>query len=325
MSDLTNSIRRHRTRVVASLAVLAAAATGLVVVPQIASALPPPPVVITAGPVTVDPSSVPVPAAGKYAPFVIKDVGFSVHFATSAALSNTTTFTLTVDSGPDNGLVLGTYDMPKGDQSGDIEAASGVPTAANNVSLKVTARGTTAGTTRVDVVDKFVMGASTAALTGIGAGGGEGVPCNPTSTVGDQTCGDLYMPPGASVSGQLLTQGVCAGAGCKYATGSVLQWLADLNTAPGFDFHQNPITFVAKCDKTLCSKKGVSSYSVKVQTKLTDSAGNPVPPVTSLPCAAKGVVDSGKDFCTDYVQSKRDGAGDVLLFVLFAADAKIIW
>ena len=318
MSDLTNSIRRHRTRVVASLAVLAAAATGLVVVPQIASALPPPPVVITAGPVTVD-SSVPVPAAGKYAPFVIKDVGFSVHFATSAALSNTTTFTLTVDSGPDNGLVLGTYDMPKGDQSGDIEAAAGVPTAANNVSLKVTARGTTAGTTRVDVVDKFVMGASTAALTGIGAGGGEGVPCNPTSTVGDQTCGDLYMPPGASVSGQLLTQGVCAGAGCKYATGSVLQWLADLNPAPGFDFHANPITFVAKCDKTLCSKKGVSSYSVKVQTNVS------VAPIQSPACAAKGVVDAGKEFCTDYVQSKRDGAGDVLLFVLFAADAKIIW
>jgi hypothetical protein len=318
MSVLTNSIRRHRTRVVAGLAVLAAAATGLVVAPQLASAVPPPPVVITAGPVTVDPSSVAVPAAGKYAPFVIKNVGFSVHFATSATLSNTTTFTLTVDSGPDKGLVLGTYDMPKGDQSGDIVAASGVPTAANNVSLKVSARGTTAGLTRVDVVDKFVMGASSAALIGIGAGGGEGVPCNPTSTVGDQTCGDLYMPAGASVSGQLLTQGLCD-ADCKYSTGSVLQWLADLNPAPGFDFHANPITFVAKCDKTLCSKKGVSSYSVKVQTDVS------VAPIQSPACAAKGVVDAGKDFCTDYVQSKRDGAGDVLLTVLFAADAKIIW
>ena len=316
MSDLTNSIRRHRTRVVAGLAVLAAAATGLVVVPQIASALPPPPVVITAGPVTVD-SSVPVPAAGKYAPFVIKNVGFSVHFATSAALSNTTTFTLTVDSGPDKGLVLGTYDMPKGDQAGDIDAANGVPTAANNVSLKVTAKGTTAGTTRADVVDKFVS-TNTAGLTGVGAGGGVGVPCNPTSTVGDQTCGDLYMPAGASMSSQLLTQGLC-GADCRYSTGSVLQWLADLNPDPGFDFHQNPITFVAKCDKTLCSKKGVSSYSVKVQTNVS------VAPIQSPPCAAKGVVDAGKEFCTDYVQSKRDGAGDVLLTVLFAADAKIIW
>jgi hypothetical protein len=322
MSHLTETVRRHRTRVLASLAVLAAAATGLVVVPQLASAAPPAPVVITAGPVTVD-SSVPVPAAGKYAPFVIKNVGFTVHFATSATLPSSTTFTLTVDSGPDKGLVLGTYDMPKGDQSGDIDAATGVPTAANNVSLKVSAKGTSPGTTRADVVDKFVT--STAGLTGIGAGGGEGVPCTPTSTIGDQTCGDLSMPAGASASGQLLTQGLCAGADCKYATGSVLQWLADLNPDPGFDFHQNPITFVAKCDKSLCGKKGVSSYTVKVQTRLTDNLGNPIPPVTSPPCAAKGVVDADKEFCTDYVQSKRDGAGDVLLTVLFAADAKIIW
>jgi hypothetical protein len=324
MSHLTETVRRHRTRVVATLAVLAAAATGLVVVPQLASAAPPAPVVITAGAATVDDPSVTVPAAGKYSPFVLKEIGFTVPFGTSATLSSTTTFTLTVDSGPEKGLVLGTYDMPKGDQQGSIHTATGLTTAANNVSLKVSAKGTTAGTTKVDVVDKFVT--STAGLTGIGAGGAVGTPCNPTSTVGEQTCGDLYMPDGASLSGHLLTQGLCD-SDCNYANGSVLQWLADLKPHPEDPkyYHQNPITFIAKCDKSLCGKKGVSFYKVKVQTALKDANGKPTAPIESPACAAKGVVDEGKEFCTDYVQSKRDGAGDVLLTVLFAADAKIIW
>ncbi len=308
--DLLEPVRRHRRRAVASLAVLAAAATGLVVAPQLASAAPPVAVVITAGPVT---SSVAVPATpDKYAPFVIKGVDFSVHFAISAALSSKTTFALTVDSGPDKGLVLGTYDLPKNGLSGDIDAATGVPTAANNVSLKVSAKGTTPGTTKVDVVSKFVT--STGGLTGIGAGGGVGVPCAPTSTPGDQTCGDLVIPAGITVPAQLLTQGLCT-ADCRFNGGSVLQWLA---TLPGVD-NTHPVTFIAKCDKSLCAGKGVSSYSVKVQTNLA------LAPAVSQPCAAKGVVDAGKEFCTDYVQSKRDGAGDVLLVVLFAADAKIIW
>jgi hypothetical protein len=81
----------------------------------------------------------------------------------------------------------------------------------------------------------------------------------------------------------------------------------------------NPVVFVAKCDKSLCAGKGIKTYTLKVQTDLGTA------PIVSPPCAAKGVVDSGKDFCTDYVQSTRDGAGDVLLYVLFAADAKIIW
>ena len=315
---LIDPVRRHRDRIVAGLVVLLAGAAALVVVPPMASAAPPPTVVITAGRTSMTGVDVPADSA-KYSPFVFKDAAFHVHFTAAPAFSTSTKLTLSVDSGPSKGLVLGTLTVGAGVAEGDIDAPGGLPAAANNVALKISAngKGVTPGTTTVDVVSTHVT--TTGGLTGIGAGGDVGVPCAPTSAPGNQTCGDLVIPDGVSAPA-VLTQGLCT-ADCKFNGGSVLQWLA---TLPGVD-NTNPITFIAKCDKSLCSGKGVSSYSVKVQTRLTDGNGNPIPPTTSSPCAAKGVVDAGKDFCTDYVQSKRDGAGDVLLYVLFAADAKIIW
>ena len=81
----------------------------------------------------------------------------------------------------------------------------------------------------------------------------------------------------------------------------------------------NPFTFVAKCDKSLCAGKGIKSYKLRVSL----DAG--VAPTTSPACTRKGVVNAGADFCTDYVQSTRDGAGDVLLHLLFIRDARIIF
>jgi len=318
MSDSARtSVHRRRTLFIASLAALLAAATGLVVIPSLAAAAPAPTVVITAGRAAMPGVTVPVDST-KYAPFVFKNTAFAVDFTATPAFATPTKLTLSVDSGKSKGLVLGTVDVNAGDTGGHIDAPAGLSTAANNVSLKISAKGTgvTPGTTTVDVVDKYVT-TTTGGLTGIGAGGGTGVPCTPSSTPGNQTCGDLLMPDGVPA---VLTQGLCTTA-CSFTGGSVLQWLS---TVPGID-NSHPVTFIAKCDKSLCAGKGVSSYSVKVQTSLTDGQGNPIPPVTSQPCAVKGVVDAGTDFCTDYVQSKRDGAGDVLLYVLFAADAKIIW
>ena len=81
----------------------------------------------------------------------------------------------------------------------------------------------------------------------------------------------------------------------------------------------HPFTFIAKCDKSLCAGKGIKSYKLKVSL----DAG--VAPTTSPACTAKGVVNAGAEFCTDYVQSTRDGAGDVLLYLLFVRDARIIF
>lgn len=321
MLRLLEPVRRHRIRFMAVLAALAAAGAGLVVVPQLASAAAPVPITISVGKAHM--TQVTVPAQdSKYSAFVFKDAEFAVPFRTSAPLSTSTTtkVTLSIDSGKTKSIVLGTVDLAPNDQDSEIIAPSGLPTVANNVTLTISVKGSsvTPGTTTVDVVGTHVS--SAVALTGIGAGGGPGVPCNPTSTPGDQTCGDLVFPEGATVPAQLLTQGLCT-TDCKFSGGSVLQWLATLS---GVDT-THPVTFIAKCDKSLCSGKGIKSYHVFAQTDIKDTGGNPVFPTESLPCSSKGVVDTGKDFCTDYVQSTRDGAGDVLLYVLFAADAKIIW
>jgi hypothetical protein len=317
MSRLLEPVRRRRIQFVAVLAAFVAAAAGLVVVPQLAAAAPPVSATITAGKAYMP--DIPVPAAStKYSGFVVRDTAFVVPFTTDVPLSTSaaTKVSLTVDSGRNKGLVLGTTDLEADATAGAITAASGLPTPANNITLTVSAKGSgiASGTTTVDVVSTHVS--STATLTGIGAGGGAGVPCAPTSTPGDQTCGDLLIPEGLPVPDQLLTQGLCTAA-CKYKSGgSVLQWLATLGA--GVD-REHPVVFVAKCDKSLCSGKGIKSYTVTAQTDIAHA------PKTSPACLSKGVVNPNEDFCTDYVQSTRDGAGDVLLVVLFAADAKIIW
>jgi hypothetical protein len=313
MLHLPESARRYRSRMAAAVSLVLAGAAASLAAPQLAAAAPPVTVTITVTDVSMP--SLPLPVAkSKVTPFVVQDVPVTVSFSTDQPLSGQTTVSLTATSGPDQGLVLGSYDLPAGDQTGVI-TGSALPTPANAVALEVSAkkRGVVPGVQRVDVLTTSVS--STSTLTGVGAGGGSGVPCEPNATLGEQTCGDLVLPSSESSSpAQLLTQGLCT-RDCKLADGSVLQWLATLHTIS----RTNPAVFVAKCDKSLCSGKGIKSYSVMAQTDPT------VAPRVSTACTVKGVVDQGKDFCTDYVQSTRDGAGDVLLVVLFAVDAKIIW
>lgn len=313
--SLLASVRRRSARVWGvSLLLIASAALGTT-----APAAGAPPVSATISVTAVRTPTITVPdSPGAGDPFVVSNVAFDVSFATDVALSNgsSTRLSLTATSGPDKGLLLATYDLPADATSGTFTGAV-LPTAANGVGLKITAKspGVAPGTTTIDVLRTYVSADSSSTLTGIGGGGGPGVPCTPTPA--DQTCGDLIMPSSSSVasgSNQLLSQGVCAGV-CSTSSGSVLQWLAQLVGVT----RDNPVVFVAKCDKSLCSGKGIKSYSVKVQLTPTST------PTTATACAAKGVVDPDKLFCTDYVQSTRDGAGDVLLYVLFAEDAKIIW
>jgi hypothetical protein len=78
-----------------------------------------------------------------------------------------------------------------------------------------------------------------------------------------------------------------------------------------------PAVAVFKCDKSACAGGGVPSYHVSVNLAATGKLE------TAPPCAAKGVVDAGLDYCVDYRQSKRDIAGDVHLYVLLAHDARM--
>lgn len=318
---LLESVRRHRGRLVVGLTALLTAAAALVVVPQLASAAPPPPPPTE---LVVDSAlSFAVPnTPGRGSSYVVKDVPFTVSFHTDQPLSTTraTTVSLTVAaSGPDPAVTVTTsvakY-VTTGSFTGLLRSA-----AANDVLLTVTAQDDLGlvGTLNINVLDKSVTVPKSAnvTLTGIGGGGGPGVPC--VATPADQTCGDLRLPEtGGVLSDQFLSQGLCpVGIPCRRTGPYSMQAIVAIDSATYN--RANPIEFVAKCDKTLCPGKGVKDYGVYVQVFAN------TPPVLSPPCAAKGVVGSDQDFCTDYIQSKRDGAGDVHLYVEARDDLKIIW
>jgi hypothetical protein len=312
--------KRARPRGSRLLGALLITVAGLVAPTTWAVAAPP----LTATAITVTQvytPSITVPdTPGAGAPYVVAGVPFTVDFATDAPLSTTrsTTVTLSVTSGPDAGAVTASVDVPKNVTSGSLTGVV-LPTSANGVSLRVAVAdvAVAAGTATLDVLKSSLSAPASSKLTGIGGGGGPGVPCRPTAA--DPTCGDLRLPESHGVlSDQLLSTGACAGVCSTTAPGAaVLQLLVAVD--PAVYHRQNPIEFVAKCDKTLCPGKGIKTYSVSVQ--LTPGSA----PQVSPPCPAKGVVGATQDFCTDYVQSSRDGAGDVLLYVELPVDAKIIW
>ncbi|MGY2874245.1 hypothetical protein ACVW00_001435 [Marmoricola sp. URHA0025 HA25] len=310
-------VRRHRSRLVAGLT-LVLAAGALFVVPPLASASPAP----TATAIIVDTAfsaSITVPdTPGVGASYVVQDDAFTVSFHTDLPLSTTHDTTVTLTAAGTS--VTATGIVPKDVTTGTISGVV-LPDPANGVVLTVTAPdpAVAAGTITVDVLATSLTAPSSTKLTGIGGGGGAGLKCVPTTN--DPTCGDLLLPESAAVqSGELLSRGSCANV-CGTITGadlrSVLQLLVKVD--PLVYNKSNPIEFVAKCDKTLCPGKGVKTYSVKVQLK----PGDPV--VVSPACLSKGVIASTQEFCTDYVQSSRNGAGDVLLYVELPIDAKIIW
>ena len=73
---------------------------------------------------------------------------------------------------------------------------------------------------------------------------------------------------------------------------------------------------VLRCDKTQVQRQGGRQLH---REDRVDSSGDPH--WTSPPCPSKGVLGDGH-FCTDYVSSHRDNAGDLLLEVLFDKDMR---
>ena len=308
---MTTSSPARRRRLSLLLAAAFAAAVGIVVAaPQAESVTGPTATAITIAKVYTPSIAVPnTPGAG--APYVVQDVPFSVDLSTDFPLSYTkdTTVVLTEIVGPDRTVSV-SFAFPANATTATIPSVT-LPTPADNVTIQVAVaarRSTvTPGTASFDVLFTSLAAPFDSPLTGFGGGGGVGVPCSPTAA--DPVCGDLQLGNSAGVlSGQLLSQG---------AGDSFLQVLVAVD--PQVYNNANPIKVVAKCDKSKCKGKGVNTYFLTVQ--LTPGSA----PVTSPPCAAKGVVDPGLSFCTDYVQSKRDNAGDLLLVLLSTEDLKIIY
>jgi hypothetical protein len=314
---------RRRNRVIGLLAAVAVGVLTLAAAPAAVAGkpAPKPAATITIGQVSTPTIYVPESAGSAGLAYVVKGTPFEVHFTTDIPLSTskTTTVVLTVTSGPDQGTLSIPYDVPVNATSGTISSAV-LPTAANGVTLEVAvdARKTdvTPGTRMVDVLKTSLSADPSSTLTGIGGGGNVGTACDPAPE--DPICGDLILPSGSTngVSTSLLLAQGCGATDCLE---SYLQVLFGVDSTPPDTRRANPFTFIAKCDKSVCTGKGIKSYKLKVSL----DAG--VPPTTSPACTVKGVVNADADFCTDYVQSTRDGAGDVLLYLLFIRDARIIF
>ena len=156
---------------------------------------------------------------------------------------------------------------------------------------------------------------------------GVGQACEPTLDA--PVCTDLVLPNGltatdGSVSPDVFfSTALCDGdVGCS-SSGGLLQVLAD------FEYERSaPATVIVKCDKSLCGGGGVPSQQLQVSLSGTGLL------TTAPACKEKGVVNgpvvdaSGEVvdeglFCLDYVQSKRDYAGDLHMYLLLVRDARM--
>jgi hypothetical protein len=147
--------------------------------------------------------------------------------------------------------------------------------------------------------------------TGLGIGN-----ANCTQATTEPECGTLLLSHGFSSTAAALSLGKCTpDLGCTRGS-QVVQFIADLG---GAYTPQDPALLVIRCSKELCSGKGINRYTIKVSF----AASGPLN-LTAAPCVSKGVAldAAGNTFCTDYVRSHRDNAGDALLYFLFTGDMR---
>jgi hypothetical protein len=128
-----------------------------------------------------------------------------------------------------------------------------------------------------------------------------------------QTCVELVAPRGVS-SDAVFSRGDCRSVADCASSKDLLQVLADLS-GKGYD-NKHPATIIVTCDKSLCGNGGVPSFIL--QASLNGGGALSAAPG----CKKKGVIDTGLDLCVDYVQSSRDNAGDIHLYLLVARDAR---
>jgi len=126
----------------------------------------------------------------------------------------------------------------------------------------------------------------------------------------DLECATVSLPNGSTSANAATAVGTCT-AILQCPPGSeVVGFIANLGTT--LYTRDAPAQITIRCAKVRCGQGGVNSYKVK----MTFDATGPLY-ITSLPCVAKGVADDGQGhlWCTDYVASRRDGSGELLLVV----------
>ncbi|MFN2563006.1 MAG: hypothetical protein ABR571_17155 [Jatrophihabitans sp.] len=125
----------------------------------------------------------------------------------------------------------------------------------------------------------------------------------------DPICAQVVLSNGSN-SNVVLSSGSCAGIGCN-TKGTVSQIIADLG---GLYTRSAPAEMIIHCYRTICGSGGVNKY----QPLVSQSATGTLQPAPA--CPAKNTIGAGQTSCVDYVQSTRQGADNLLLFVLFLDD-----
>ena len=314
--------RPRRRALALALVVSMLAAVGLVVSgPATAASTAPVRVVLDA--VTSDiaaPAGTPAGAV----PTVLAKPGTTVHVRVSfydatGAPASFTKDTAVVVSSDGGQLSQLTKTVPKGATAATLDVA--FAQAANQVVLAVTVpakSGSTISTTsspaqRFDVVSQLQFVGSSPGVS-LQAGIGGDTECQ-NATPTNPVCGIVILPHGAQSSRVLLSLGACDAtyAACGSGKGSVVQTLAGLS---GLYSKSDPAALLMKCDKTLCGGGQIQDHHVFYSLTATGALA------AAPACPAKGTMIADDVPCVDYVQSKRDGSGDTLLYLLFTQDMR---
>jgi hypothetical protein len=249
-------------------------------------------------------------------------ISLTVTLSPAGATFNTATtldLTASLVSGVPAGTVNpGTVLMPAGTNSATFSMSYSAVDNGVQVGVAVKSKGkpsavTPGQTASFDVLKTLRTFPSTDPnlATGLGVGDAN---CTQAST--ESECGTLVLSHGFASTGGALSLGKCTtDLGCTSGS-QVVQFIADLGTS--YD-PTHPALLIIRCSKQQCAGGGVKSYTIKVSFAASGPLG-----AVAAPCAVKGVAQdaAGNTFCTDYVQSHRDNAGDALLYLLFTHDMR---
>jgi hypothetical protein len=295
---------RHR-RLVAALAGLVLAVP-LAVVATAAQAVTPQAVGLRFDAVADHASGFPAPVKGQ--PFDVTVTALDVN-GLPVAVNKATPISLSVLVG--TGTLSGTTtgSIPKNSSTGTISGAI-YSAFGNSQQFAVTSPQLTGTQFTVDV--QAVLG-----FKDLKPGKAGSVDSCVGMTAAQPTCATLVLPNGANGRAVLTEQSCRDSFTCRAdngVTSLLVNGVADLGTLYS---RTNPATLIVGCDKSVCGNGGVSSFQLLAQLKLDLAPG------LAPACPSKGQIDpSGPAYCVDYVQSKRDNAGDTWLYLLFADDVR---
>jgi hypothetical protein len=243
-------------------------------------------------------------------------------YGNPAPVSQPTTVTLSIKAGTGTGTLSGTLTatVPKGSDVWIIAGAQ-YSKVENAVVL-------VASTTLGDSLPSGQVTVNVQALAAVVTGTpGTSITLSSSAcldaTVALPTCAITFFQHG--VNGKaFLSEGVCAGVTTGCLTNSqgsmslLMNVTANMKDANGQPLYSrtDPALTIVECDKSLCSGKGVSSYTLFMD--LNNSGSYMQVPA----CPSKGVIAPAPaaPYCVDYITSHRDGSGDLKLYLLFAID-----